>query len=415
VVEQGNFWFGEEFGRIKREAIFMDGRPGEKRNFRIFLSACEPSGDAHCGHLIRALQSKACAGGKPGQMELEFVGVGGRQMEAAGCELLENTSDKAVMIYRAIAKLNYYKKLLGRLKEYFAEKKIDLLIVCDSPAFNFHLAKIANKQHVKTLFYVAPQLWAWAPWRIRKLHRLCDRLACILPFEEEWFSSRGVRTEFVGNPLFDNIDVDLEAGCKDYADFNPRAIRMALMPGSREAEIKKLYGPMQRIAGRLKVNHPYSEFRVCAVDEEKLKLLESKQHKNFECEYVINNVYQTARWADLTLVTSGSATMQVAAAGCPMIIMYQSSRIMWRLLGCWLVRTRFLSLVNILAGREVVPEFMPYFTKLSPIVARCNAYIGNKIQMVATSRELVDLAAPLTEKNASQNVAKMAIEMLNEK
>ena len=112
---------------------------------------------------------------------------------------------------------------------------------------------------------------------------------------------------------------------------------------------------------------------------------------------------------------SGSATMQVAAAGCPMIIMYQSSVIMWRLLGCWLVRTRFLSLVNILAGREVVPEFMPYFKRLSPIVARCNAYIGNKIQMVATSRELVDLARPLTENNASENVAKMAIEMLNEK
>ena len=172
---------------------------------------------------------------------------------------------------------------------------------------------------------------------------------------------------------------------------------------------------MQKIAMRLMVNHPLSKFKVCAVNDDKLRILKDKQHKNFECEYVTADVFGAARWANLALVASGSATLQVAAAGCPMIVMYQSSRVLWHLFGRWLVRTRFLSLVNILAGRKVVPEFMPYFSSIGPIVAKCNALIANKIKLTTMSRELVELAKPLAGHNASQNVANMALEMLNEK
>ena len=300
------------------------------------------------------------------------------------------------------------------LKEFFTENSVDLVIVCDSPAFNFHVAKIAEKNNVPVMFYVAPQLWAWAPWRIRKLHRRCDKLACILPFEREWFAGRGIDTTYVGNPLFDGLTADIETSCKTYADYNPRMPRIAIMPGSRDAEIKKLFGPMQRIAMRLKRNHPGARFKVCAVNEEKLGILKSKRYKGFDCEYSIGNVIETSRWADLALVASGSATLQVAAGGCPMVIMYQSSRILWYLLGCWLVRTRFLSLVNILAGREVVPEFMPHFSNIRPIVEVCNKLLASKTALISMSRELVEMVGPLTEGNASETVAQMALEMLDE-
>jgi lipid-A-disaccharide synthase len=389
----------------------MDGQSEKKR---IFISACEPSGEEHCAKLIKALKKRACGGNETSQ-EIEFVGVGGIEMAGAGCKLMENTADKATMIYNAFARINYYKKLLGRIKAYFAENRVDLVIVCDSPAFNFHVAKIASKHHIKVLFYVAPQLWAWARWRLRKLRRLCDRLACILPFEQDWFAGRGIDATYVGNPLFDDTDVGASVSCKEYADFNPRALRIAILPGSREAEIKKLWPAMQKIALRLVVNHPMSQFKVCAVTDDKLRLLKDKQYKAFECDYVTSGVIDTARWADLALVASGSATLQVAAAACPMIIMYQSSRVMWYLFGCWLVRTRFLSLVNILAGREVVPEFMPYFGSITPIVDKCNELIANKIKLTTMSRELVDLARPLIGRNASQTVANMALEMLEEK
>jgi len=389
----------------------MDGQDAKKR---IFISACEPSGDLHCANLIKALKKTTC-GVDTKNCQIEFVGLGGIEMAGAGCKLLEDTSGRAVMIYKAIAKANYYRKLLARIKQFFADNRVDIVIVCDSPAFNFHVAKIASRHHIKVLFYVAPQLWAWAQWRLRKLRRLCDRLACILPFEEDWFAGRGIEAKYVGNPLFDDIDVGTSVSCKEYPDFNPRALRIAILPGSRDAEIKKLWPAMQKIALRLLVNHPMSQFKVCALNNDKLRILRDKQYKAFECEYVTGGVIDTARWADLTLVASGSATLQVAAAGCPMIIMYQSSRVLWYLFGCWLVRTRFLSLVNILAGREVVPEFMPYFGSITPIVDKCNELIGNKIKLTTMSRELVELARPLTGRNASQNVAQMALEMLNEK
>jgi lipid-A-disaccharide synthase len=132
----------------------------------------------------------------------------------------------------------------------------------------------------------------------------------------------------------------------------------------------------------------------------------------FVCEYSVGNVYEVADKADIALVASGSATLQVAAAGCPMVVMYQSSRLMWHLVGRWLIRTRFLSLVNILAGRELVTEFMPYFSSIRPIVDRCSAIIGNKTLLVKTSMELENLIAPLTRGYASEEVLQMALSLL---
>jgi len=371
---------------------------------RIFISACEPSADAHCAQLITAINQKTPA--------IEWIGVGGEKMAQAGCQLLENTSQRAAMIYNAFGQVGFYYKLLKRIRAYFNDHKIDLVIVCDSPAFNFHIAKAAKKAGVKVLFYVAPQLWAWAPWRIWKLRRLCDKLACILPFEEEWFGSRKVDAEFVGNPLFDGIDINSQDCCKDYSGFNAYKAIVALMPGSREAEIKSLWPAMQKVAVKLKWQWPGVTFLAPAADEEKLKLLKSTTIEGFECEFTVCDVTRSAIRADIALVASGSATLQVAAAGCPMVIMYQSSRVLWHLVGRWLVRTRFFSLVNILAGKELVAEFMPYFSSTEPIIRQCNVLLSSRTVLGKTSRELADLARPLATGSASEKVAAMVLEMI---
>ena len=371
---------------------------------RIFISACEPSADAHCAKLIKAV-SQADGG-------IEFVGVGGEKMAEAGCEILEDTVNRAVMIYKAFSHVGYYYNLIKRVANYLQNNQIDLVIVCDSPAFNFHVAKAAKKCFYNTLFYVAPQLWAWAPWRIRKLHRRCDKLACILPFEESWFSLQGIDTTFVGNPLFDGLDVNFDESCKDYEDYSARSARIALMPGSRKAEVKSLWPAMQNIAIALKKRYTHAMFAVVAANEEIMEIIKSKRPKGFECEYTLGTVFDTARQADLSLVASGSVTLQVAGAGCPMVIMYQSSRLLWHLVGRWLVRTRFLALVNILAGRELVTEFMPYFSSTKPVLAECNRLLSSKASLIKMSRELVDLVKPIAQHNASQNTAQIVIDML---
>jgi len=375
----------------------------QKKKYRVFISAAEPSADAHCAGLIAALKEKNEA--------IDFVGVGGPKMSQAGCELLENTVDKAAMIYNALANIIYFHKMMKRIERVFAENKIDMVIVCDSPAFNFHVAKAAKKAGIKTLFYVAPQLWAWGSWRIGKLRKCCDKLCCILPFEEQWFGSRDIDTTFVGNPLLDSLEISDNK--RVTSDEQREAKKIALMPGSREAEINTLWQPMQQIVMRLKSKYPSMEFITVALNEEREKFLRSKQIPGFECQYTVDSVRETAGASDFSIVASGSATLQVAAAGCPMVIMYQSSRILWHILGRWIIKTKHLSLVNILAGRELVPEFMPYFKSVEPIVDAVESILEDKDKIAQISDSLQKLVEPLAKKNAGEEVAKIVMEMLN--
>jgi lipid-A-disaccharide synthase len=375
-----------------------------KKTRRVFVSANDPSADVHCAGLIVALKR---AGGP-----VEFVGIGGPKMAAAGCELLESTVGRAVMTYNAVAHVGHYYRLVRRVRRYLREHPVDLVIVCDSPSFNFHVAKAARGAGIGTLFYVAPQLWAWGGWRIHKLRRLCDKLCCILPFEEDWFRSRGVDTVFVGNPLLDKLPSDLTRFRKDYSQFEPRDAKIALMPGSRLTEIKALWRPMQEIAVQLKRKYQGMSFTAVAASEERRRLLEQTQIAGFACEYSVDTVRDTAAGADFSIVASGSATLEVASAGCPMAIMYQTSPILWHLIGRWLVRPKFFTLVNLLADRELVPEFMPYFTSIDPIVRAIDASLQDRNLLSRISNDLVGLVEPMTRKKAGEETARTIVEML---
>ncbi len=382
----------------------------------IFISAAEHSADRHCASLVRAIKADIDRLNKTSddsaKVEVRFVGIGGDCMEAAGVELIGNPVGRAAMIYNAFGQVKYFYGLIKTAREFMKRSRPDLTIVCDSPAFNFHIAKAGKKAGSKTLFYVAPQLWAWASWRIGKMRRCCDRLACILPFEKDWFSRRGIDTTFVGNPLFDNLDIDIRDSYKTYNEYDPKSPTVAVFPGSRQAEIKSLYVPMQKVAERVSNRWPNSKFIVCAPDEETLGQLHSARIEGFDAEFTTAGVAASAARADFAMVASGSATLQVAAAGCPMVIMYQSSRLLWNLVGRFLVRTRFLSLVNILAQRELVPEFMPYFTSINPIVEAVYRHLGTKTRLVKLSHDLVSLIEPLAKYNASDKTAQIALELL---
>ena len=387
----------------------------KKKQYRVFVSAAEPSADTHCAGLITALRQKGYG--------IEFSGVGGPKMAEAGCELLENTVGRAAMIYKALSQVARYYKLIRRINRFIKTNNIDLVIVCDSPSFNFHVAKAAKKAGVQTLFYVAPQLWAWGGWRIGKLRKRCDRLCCLLPFEENWFKSKGVDAVFVGNPLLDTLQIDLIHHEK-YGNFRAENARFAMMPGSRPAEIDSLWRPMQEIAIRIKEKYPAVTFVTVAVDARREQILRAAHIPGFECQYSVDSVHKTAGEADFSIVASGSATLEVAAAGCPMVIMYQSSRMLWHLIGRWIVKTKYLSLVNILSSREsptrqhgygdgaLVPEFMPYFSSIDPIVTVIEQLIENRDKLIQTSSELTNLTMPLSQKKACEEVANIAVDML---
>lgn len=362
----------------------------------------------HCANLLVALSAGAT------EEPLRFSGFGGQRLAEAGCQLLDDTVSKAAMHYNVLGQLGYYKKLIKQANTFFKSDKVDLVVVCDSPAFNFHIAKAAKKHGIPVLFYVAPQLWAWAPWRIHKLRRCCDKLACILPFEKDWFASRGVDAEFVSNPLFDETQIDLKSNLKTYASYDPQAPRIALLPGSRDAEIKTLWPAMLEIATTLKDKHPDAKFTACAPDDGKRAMLERMAaDSSLSVAFETNKLIDACERSDYAIVASGSATLQVAAAGCPMTVIYQSNKWMWRLVGRWLIQLKYLSLVNILAEKELIPEFMPYFSSIEPIIERTSGLLSTPSRMSQISQSLLTLIEPLTRRRASDAVAKIVLEMLN--
>ncbi len=396
---------------------------GNQKTKHVFLSSLEHSAEMHCANLIAAINDKMADGtvwpgtdaaqSQKSSPKIRFSGFGGQRLAEVGCELLDDTVSKAAMHYNVLGQLGYYRKLIKQANEYFEQNTVDLVVVCDSPAFNFHIAKAAKKHGIPVLFYVAPQLWAWAPWRIRKLRRCCDKLACILPFEKEWFGKRGIDAEFVSNPLFDEMDIDLQANFKSYSNYDPQSPKIALLPGSRDAEIKTLWLAMLEIAGELREKHPDAVFTACAPDDDKRAMLaDMAKDAPFAIAFESNNLIDVCKQSDYAIVASGSATLQVAAAGCPMTVMYQSNKLVWHLIGRWLVRLPHLSLVNILAGKELVPEFMPYFASIDPIIDRTHGMLSTPARMSHISQSLIGLVEPLTQRRASDAVAEIILEML---
>ncbi len=163
----------------------------------IFLTAAETSGDMHGANLIRALSARL--------PDAHFVGVGGPEMRAAGCELLEDVVAHAAMGLDAAVKFPYFRRVIKTVAKEMAARRASVLVPIDSPGLNWHMAKAAKKLGVPVMYYVSPQVWAWAPWRVKKMRRLTNHVACLLPFEQEYLRACGVAATFVGHPMFDHL------------------------------------------------------------------------------------------------------------------------------------------------------------------------------------------------------------------
>jgi lipid-A-disaccharide synthase len=169
---------------------------------------------------------------------------------------------------------------------------------------------------------------------------------------------------------------------------------------------------MQQIALRLQNRCPDISVSTIAVDEDKKAMLERSSLSGFESDYIVGSVSSTALKVDFCIVASGSATLQVAAAGCPMVIMYQSSKLLWHIVGRWLIKSEFLSLVNILASKELVPEFMPYFSSIEPIAVVIEKLLEDPDKLSQVSEDLINLTRPLASCHASLRVSEIVIDML---
>jgi len=337
-----------------------------------------------------------------------FIGIGGERMAAAGCRLLADPTARSAMLVGALRQTRYWYGLLKQIKRELRDHRPDVVVPIDSPTINLRIARMAKKAGVPVCFYVAPQLWAWAQWRMARVRASVDTLCCILPFEEAYFKKHGINAVYVGHPMFDT-PVDLAQ--TDPALIEPplpglggrggnaerlEAPRVALLPGSRTAEIQQNLPPMLEMISEIKGRFPRVSFVAAAASEERAwQIRHYLRAVNTPVDIRVGITDAVIRWADLVLSVSGTATLQIAKHHKPMIVMYAVAAYKWHLLGRHLIRTRFMSLVNILADKEVVPEYMPFYGSPLPMAREAIEILARPELRATMTRDLEELVRPL--------------------
>ena len=303
------------------------------------MTAFEPSGDA--------LGAMAARGLREIDPSIQIVGLGGSLMENEKVQLLEHTTKEAAMGVGAISEIRRIKRLVGVVESWIQEHKPDVVVAVDSPAANWPVCKVAKKFGCTVVHLAAPQLWAWAPWRIKKMKLLSDHVMCLLPFEEEWFASRGMPATFIGHPAMVkhvSNEVQLPAG-------EPNIV---LLPGSRKREIAKNLPMQQEILARICAEFSGTEAVIACRGED----VERVKPYCGDMQIVADELPSVLDWADLALNVSGTVSLHIMQHATPMIGMYKVNAL--SMLGSKIMlNTPNRLLPNVIAGERVVPEFIP--------------------------------------------------------
>lgn len=374
----------------------------------LLFTAFEPSGDDHASAVIAELRRR--------HPDLRIYAWGGPRMKEAGATIIESTGDDAVMGMPGLKKIREHGRINERVAEWMRANMAGapgaVHIPVDSPAANFPLCKIAKREGIRVVHLVAPQIWAWGRWRIHKLRRLTDLVLCLLPFEERFFLQRGVQARFIGHPLFDphrNGRATPDAGADASPDFGPGTPRLALMPGSRPAELRKSFPLLLDAFAELKAAYPDARAVVAATTPTVAQRLHEMARERgglpAGLQIVAGQTDAVIRWCDLALVKSGTITLQIARELRPMVAFYKSSPLGYYLVGKWVVSTKFFTLPNLLAHREIVPEFVPHFGGAHEIVRAARALIDAPARAQQQREELARVIELFRDRNAASAAA----------
>jgi lipid-A-disaccharide synthase len=374
---------------------------------RIFISVGDVSGDLHGANLVSALKSLA--------PEAEIVGLGGPKMEAAGMRLLGNTVDFGVIgVAPILGSVGRYLGFLRTARRFVAEWKPQAAVTIDCPGFHFLLARGLRAERIPTLWYIPPQLWAWAAWRVRKLRRRYTAVACVLPQEEAFFRQHRVPVTFVGHPVVDHLRrLEPDADFIRTLRAAPGERVLALLPGSRRQEVASILGRQLQVARALAERHPPCRLVLALAAEEHRAWTEAAvRESGLDVRTVVGKTHEVQSAADLVLVASGTATLETAFYRTPMAVFYNITWLQWNLLGRWLVKTPYLSLPNALAGRRIIPEYMRSNATTAEVVEECARLLVNadlRAQVKADLGEVIrKIEKPGTSENAAREVLRLA-------
>lgn len=336
---------------------------------RYFLSAGEASGDLHAGELVAALRRL--------DPDASFAFLGGDRMTEAsgGTKPVIHYRDMAYMGFSEVIRhLGDIRRNMSAARDALREFRPDALILIDYPSFNLRLAEEAARARIPVYYFIPPKLWAWKAWRLKAIRRLVRRVLSILPFEEEWYAERDYRIDYVGNPSVEEVDRCLAAIARRPAATDGRPL-LALIPGSRAGEIRCNLPVMAEVAHR----HP--ELRPVIAMAPALPREIYNENGADGMELAEGSTLELMRDARAALVTSGTATLECALAGTPQVALYRSSgsRLAYKLFRP-LIRVPWVTLPNLIVGREVIPEMLMHRCNPDDVDAELHAILPDNAE-----------------------------------
>lgn len=379
---------------------------------RAFISAGERSGDLHAANLIRAM--------KQVRPDLRFEGFGGDQMAAAGCELHRNIVHLSSMGISFLSNIAAFVRLIALFHRLIRDDPPDVLVLVDFPGFNFLLARMARWAGVPVVYYICPQIWAWAPWRREKILRLTDLLLVILPFEAAFYRSPGHRVEYVGHPLADELAAvspqeKLEADLRWRFSLDEGTEIIGLFPGSRDQEIRALLPVFRRTVDKIGLDPARHRIIVsCCREEFREEIAAAFEGAPAPVEILAGDAYPLMASCRLALVASGTATLELAYFRRPMVVFYKVSRIAHAVYRR-ICTSPFVCLVNILARGEVVPEDVTWRDNSSEQAERARRLLEDTPERAACIERLGALREEIFRPGGSARAAAALSAFLDER
>ena len=315
----------------------------------LLISAGEASGDMYAARLATALQKR---------MDVALFGMGGPQMRAAGVDVV--TDYKEVSVVGITEILSHLPSLIRAMRHLVTEarrRRPPFAILTDFPGFHLRLARKLRPLGIRNIYYICPQFWAWRPWRVRVVRRRFAQALCIFSFEESFFANAGVPTKFIGHPLVGAVHPTQtrEEFCREQ-NLDPAQSIVTILPGSRHAELAQHLPIIREACTRIHSQHP-AQFVVAAATQANVNELQSGWNPSLHVRVVENQTYNALAAADAAIVSSGTATIEAALLDVPMVVVYRVTPLT-ALLAKPLVRTKFFSMVNLIAERPVVSELI---------------------------------------------------------
>jgi len=374
----------------------------------ILIVTAEASGDLHGAELAQALRQQ--------QPDLRILGMGGERMRKVGVELIFDNRELGVMgLVEVLQRWRSVLRAFETVKEVLDRRGVDLIVLIDSPDFNLRVARLAKRMKIPTIYYIGPKVWAWRAGRLKTIKKWIDRMLVIFPFEEPLYQEAGVPCEFVGHPLLDEIPTMLDRpALRRRYEIPDDAVVIALLPGSRRMEIDRLLNGMTEAYRRIRADLP-SVIGIMPVAPS-LSMSEIRQKLAVHADdlrLVAGDAPQVLACSDFAVVASGTATIEAAIVGTPMVIVYKVAPLTM-LLARLLVKIRSAGLVNILAGRVVAPELLQSNATPENIAAVVLDHLRNPAKMQEQKMALEDVRQKLGLPGAAHRAAASILKLLSQ-